>query len=95
MIQTGLLETGKMQIKATARLNHPKTNLITIHMGHDAHCNFPFSVELAFSMGYDFLTDVIPDFASYAVLDHDDRVMSYYYVPLASLAKFLNIYAEK
>jgi hypothetical protein len=88
-------DNGIATIKSTLRINHPKANLLTINIGHDAHAHFPLSVELSFSMGQTFLTDVLPDFASWAVLDHDDRVMSYYYVPLATLAKFINIYAIK
>lgn len=110
MIKTRQLDEGFVQIKSTMRLNHPKTNLITIQIGQDAQCNFPMSVECAFSNGYEFLTDVLPDFAQYAYMlddselmmyynmrseNHDGHVMTYRNVPLTTLAKFLNIYAEK
>lgn len=104
------LEQGIVQVKSTQMINHPKANLLTIQIGHDAHCNFPLSVELALSNGYRFLTDVIPDFAPYAVLlddsntllyynmrseTRDGYVMTYQNVPLTALAKFLNLYAPR
>lgn len=110
MIKVKPLEAGLIQVKSTQRLLHPRTNLITIQIGHDAQCNFPSTVEFAFSNGYDFLTDVIPDFSQYAVMlydresmtyynmrseDHPGLVMTYQNVPLVALAKFLNMYAEK
>lgn len=110
MIKVKPLETGIMQVKSTVRLVHPKTNLMTIQIGHDAHCNFPLTVELALSDGYHFLTDQIPEFNPYGVLIDDAETMTYYnmrssshtgmvmtyrHVPIATLAKFLNIYAEK
>jgi hypothetical protein len=110
MINVTVLEKGLVQVKSTMRLTHPRTNLITIQIGHDAHCNFPVSVEFALSDGYRFLTDALPDFAQYAVLlddsesmiyynmrnaGHDGLVMTYQHVPLAALAKFLNMYAER
>jgi len=99
-----------MEVKSTVRLTHPRTNLMTLQIGHDAACNFPLTVECAFSNGYLFLTDVIPDFKPYAYLlddkdrfsyynmrgmDHDGMVMTYHHVPIALVAKFLNMYAEK
>jgi hypothetical protein len=110
MIKVKSLEQGFMQVKSTQRLVHPKTNMITIQIGQDAQCNFPMTVEFAFSNGYDFLTDILPDFSQYAVLlddkesmtyynmrskDHPGLVMTYQNVPLTALAKFLNMYAEK
>lgn len=95
MIQVTTLEQGKSQIKGTIRINHPKANLMTINIGHDSHSNFPLTMELSFSIGWTFLTDPLPEFAPWGVLDHDDRVMSYYYVPIANVAKFISIYAEK
>jgi hypothetical protein len=86
---------GVATIKSTLKITHPKANLMTLHIGHDAHAQFPLSAELAFSLGNDFLIDPLPEFASWAVLDHDSRVMSYYYVPLANIAKFISIYADK
>lgn len=95
MIQVTIIEPGKHSIKGTIRLTHPRANLMTINIGHDAHCNFPLTMEIAFSLGHAFLTDPLPDFAQWGSIDHDGRVMSYYDVPIAHVAKFLNIYAEK
>lgn len=90
------------------RLVHPRADLITVQIGHDAICNFPMTVELALSRGYDFLTDALPEFAPYAVLiddtamryynlrsqDINPLVMTYQNVPIATLAKFMHMYAE-
>ena len=110
MIQAKLIETGRVKVKSTARLNHPHADLITVQIGHDAHCNFPVTVEFALSKGYYFLTDALPDFAAYGTLvddrqdmmyynmrseTHDGLVMVYRNVPIALFAKFINIYAEK
>jgi hypothetical protein len=110
MIKVKEIEKGLMEVKSTVRINHPAANLMTLQIGHDAACNFPLTVECAFSNGYWFLTDIIPDFAPYAFLlddsktfmyynmrqmDHEGLVMTYHHVPIALVAKFLNIYAEK
>jgi hypothetical protein len=110
MIKVKPVGDGIIQVKSTMRITHPKANLITIQIGHDAHCNFPDTVECAFSNGYQFLTDIIPDFSSYAYMlddreymtyynmrnkDHDGLVMTYRNVPLVALAKFINMYADK
>ena len=110
MLKITPLQKGLVQVKSTQRINHPKADLITIQIGHDAECNFPESVEIAFSKGYMFLTDLIPDFSPWAVMindaesmlyynmrsqDQDALVLTYKNVPLTSLAKFLNMYAEK
>jgi hypothetical protein len=107
MLQAKPIETGIVEIKSTVRINHPQANLMTIHIGHDAHCDFPHTVELALSNGYWFLTDTVPEFAPWAVeyddndrfsyynmrsADHDGILTAYFHVPLATLAKFLAIY---
>lgn len=110
MIKVRTIEKGLVEVRATVRLVHPRANMMTLQIGHDAHCNFPLTVECAFSNGYQFLTDIMPDFAPYAALiddsetmiyynmrgmNHNADVMTYRHVPITALAKFLNMYAEK
>ena len=95
MIQVSIMPDKNARITSSAKINHPQANLLNVKIGHQDHCHFPFDVELNFQMGSHILTDIIPDFSRYAVLTHDDRVMSYHYVPLAQVAKFLSIYGEK
>ena len=108
MIQAKLVETGRVNVKSTVRLTHPRADMLTVQIGHDAQCNFPLSVEFALSKGYYFLTESLPDFAQYGVLvddrqsmtyynmrseHHDGHVMVYRNVPITVFAKFLNMYA--
>ena len=110
MIRSKTIENGIIEVKSTMRIDHPKADLITIHVGHNAFCNFPSTVELALSNGYNFLTDPLPEFREWAVLiddseemryynmrseDHGGLVMTYRDVPIAALAKFINIYQER
>lgn len=107
MLKVRELEKGVMDVKATLRINHPKADLITVQIGHNAYCNFPESVEIALSKGYEFLNYALPEFAQWSVLiddsqemkfynmrseSHNGLVMTYRDVPLAALAKFINIY---
>lgn len=108
MLKIRNVEQGIENVKATMRLKHPRADLITVQIGHDAICNFPMTVELALSKGYDFLTDAVPDLIDYAVLiddtamryynlrsqDINPLVMTYQNVPITALAKFMHIYAE-
>jgi hypothetical protein len=109
MLKVRNVDIGIENVKATMRITHPKANLITVQIGHDAQCNFPMSVELALSSGYAFLDYAVPEFAEYGELisddammyynmrsqDHDPMVMVYRNVPLTALAKFLHLYGEK
>lgn len=108
MLKVKPIEVGIVEVKSTLRLKHPKTDLITVHIGHNAFCNFPLTVECAFSNGYRFLTEHLPEFRQWAVLindseemryynmrseSHEGLVMTYRDVPITALAKFLNMYA--
>lgn len=107
MLKIRQIEQGIVQAKATYKIHHPKADLITVQIGHDAACNFPVTVELALSNGYTFLTDVVPDFSSWSRhindtdmkyynmrgQDRDASMVIYENVPLTALAKFLHIYS--
>lgn len=108
MLKVRELEKGIMDVKSTLRINHPRADLITVQIGHNAYCNFPETVEIALSKGYEFLDYALPEFAQWQYLhndqdemkyynmrseNHDGLVMTYRDVPIAALAKFLNIYS--
>lgn len=108
MLRVKTIETGIVEVKSTLRIKHHKADLITVHIGHNAFCNFPLTVELALSNGYRFLTEPLPEFRDWAVLiddsqemryynmrseNHEGLVMTYRDVPITALAKFLNMYA--
>jgi hypothetical protein len=110
MIRSKTIENGIVEVKSTMRIDHHRADLITVHVGHNAYCNFPSTVELALSNGYDFLVESVPEFREWAVLiddseemryynmrseTHSGLVMTYRNVPIAALAKFLNIYQER
>lgn len=107
MIRSKTIENGIVEVKSTMKIHHPKADMITIHVGHNSFCNFPSTVELALSKGYDFLIDSLPEFREWSVLiddseemryynmrseDHSGLVMTYRDVPITALAKFINIY---
>lgn len=108
MLRVKTIETGIVEVKSTLRITHHKADLITVHIGHNAFCNFPLTVELALSNGYQFLTEPLPEFRDWAVLiddsqemryynmrseSHEGLVMTYRDVPITALAKFVNMYA--
>jgi len=107
MINVKPLEKGIVEIKSTMKIIHPKTDLITLQLGHNAYCNFPLTAEIALSSGYNFLDYALPEFAQWSVLiddsnemkyynmrskDHSAMVMTYRDVPITALAKFINMY---
>lgn len=108
MLRVKTIETGIVEVKSTLKIKHHKADLITIHVGHNAFCNFPLTVELALSNGYEFLDYALPEFKDWAVLIDDSQEMRYYNmrneshaglvmtyreVPITALAKFINMYA--
>lgn len=70
-------------VNATAYIQHPMADEISIAIGEGAMCNFPYSIELAFFKNDEWVYDILPEFAAY----HCDGV--YAYVPLQLFATFL------
>ena len=70
-------------VNATATIQHPLADEISIAMGDGAMARFPYTVELAFFKNGEWTTSILDEFAAY----HSDGV--YAYVPLALFAEFL------
>ena len=73
-------------VNATAYIQHPMADEISIAIGEGAMCNFPYSVELAFFQNDEWQYSILDAFAPY----WSDGV--YAYVPLDLFANFLKAY---
>ena len=71
-------------VNATAQIQHPLADEISIAMGDGAMCTFPYTVELAFFKDGDWQESILDEFAAY----HTYGV--YAYVPLTMFAAFLD-----
>jgi len=88
------LPTGDRFVTARTRIDHPMADEVSIALGDNGYCNFPHSVELAFFMNGEWVSEVVPEFAEYAdALAYDTRV--YGWVPLSKFASFLATYSAK
>lgn len=74
-------------INAKATLSHPMADEVSIAIGDGAYARFPHTVELAFFRNGEWVTEALPEFASY--YSHE----VYPFVPLKMLADFLENYA--
>lgn len=74
-------------INAKARIAHPMADEVSIAIGDGAYARFPHSVELAFFKNDEWVTEPLPEFASY----YSSEV--YPFVPLVMLAQFLENYS--
>lgn len=70
-------------VNATAEIQHPLADEISIAIGDGAMATFPYSVELAFFKNGEWQHSILDEFAAY----HSDGV--YAYVPLSMFADFL------
>ena len=70
-------------VNATAEIQHPLADEISIAIGDGAMATFPYTVELAFFKNGDWQESILDEFAAY----HSDGV--YAYVPLSMFADFL------
>ena len=70
-------------VNATAEIQHPLADEISIAIGDGAMCRFPYSVELAFFKDGEWQESILEEFAAY----HSGGV--YAYVPLEMFASFL------
>ena len=70
-------------VNATAEIQHPLADEISIAIGDGAMCRFPYSVELAFFKDGEWQESILEEFAAY----HSGGV--YAYVPLEIFANFL------
>ena len=70
-------------VNATAEIQHPLADEISIAIGDGAMARFPYSVELAFFKDGEWQESILDEFAAY----HSGGV--YAYVPLEMFANFL------
>ena len=70
-------------VNATAEIQHPLADEVSLAMGDGAMCTFPYTVELAFFKNGDWQESILDEFAPY----HTNGV--YAYVPLELFATFL------
>jgi hypothetical protein len=78
--------SGRHYVNAKAALAHPMADEVSIAIGDGAYARFPHSVELAFFKNGDWVTEPLPEFASY----YSSEV--YPFVPLVMLAQFMENY---
>ena len=78
-------------VVATESLRHPLADQISIALGDNGYCNFPYSVELAFFKKGEWVTDIIEDFEKFADGLAGDTLV-YPRVPLVMLAQFVEVY---
>ena len=70
-------------VNATAEIQHPLADEISVAIGDGAMARFPYSVELAFFKNGEWQESILDEFAAY----HSGGV--YAYVPLEMFANFL------
>jgi hypothetical protein len=76
-------------VNATAEIQHPLADEVSLAMGDGAMCTFPYTVELAFFKDGDWTTSILDEFAAY----HTNGV--YAYVPLSLFADFLEAWRKR
>ena len=90
--QTYELSFGvEKHVVARASLHHPMADEISIALGDNGYCNFPYSVELAFFKNGEWVTDVLPEFAEFADGVAGDTLV-YASVPILDFAQFMTNY---
>jgi len=84
----------KKFVAARAPITHPMADEVSIALGDQGYCTFPYTVELAFFMNGEWVTDVLPEFAEYAE-EEAGGTRVYAYVPLSLLSSLLDSYPVK
>lgn len=84
-----MIKTRGILVNATAALQHPLADEVSIAIGEGSYSRFPYTVELAFFKNGEWAYDILPEFASY----HMDGV--YGWVPLNIFAEFLENWRVK
>ena len=80
-------------INAPTKISHPMANRISIQNGPHHYCTPGKSSEIAFFMGKQWVTEVIPEFAEYADTDAGDTRV-YGWVPNELIENFLQNFGE-
>lgn len=94
MISDAFTYGDKKFVAARAAISHPMADEVSIALGDQGYCTFPYTVELAFFMNGEWVTDVLPEFAEYADGPYM-RTLVYSYVPLSLLSSLLDTYPVK
>lgn len=81
----------RSHVVAVEPIRHPMADEISIALGDNGYCDFPYSVELAFFKNGEWVTDIIEDFEKYADGLAGDSLV-YPRVPLVMLAQFVEVY---
>ena len=81
----------RSHVVAVEPIRHPMADEISIALGDNGYCNFPYSVELAFFKNGEWVTDIIEDFEKFADGLAGDTLV-YPRVPLVMLAQFVEVY---
>jgi len=86
-----LIHGTDRHVVARAELHHPMADEISIALGDNGSCHFPYSVELAFFKKGEWVTDILPEFAAFADGLAGDTLV-YARVPVLDFAQFINNY---
>ena len=90
--ETYELSHGKTaHVVARTKLNHPMADEISIALGDNGYCNFPYTVELAFFKNGVWVCDILPEFAAFADGPAGDTLV-YAGVPVLDFAQFITNY---
>ena len=94
MIAEAFTYGDKKFVAARARISHPMADEVSIALGDQGYCTFPYTVELAFFKDGEWVTDVLPEFAEYSD-GKTEGTLVYAYVPLSLLSSLLDSYPAK
>lgn len=85
---------GHNLVNATASLQHPMTDEISLAFGDGAMGRFPYSVEIAFFKNSEWVSEILPEFAAYS--DGEDAgTRVYAFVPLTLVSQFIDNWTAK
>ena len=94
MIAEAFTYGDKKFVSARARISHPMADEVSIALGDQGYCTFPYTVELAFFMNGEWVTDILPEFAKYSDGETEGTLV-YADVPLSLLSSLLDSYPAK
>jgi len=81
----------RAHVVAVETIRHPMADEISIALGDNGYCDFPYSVELAFFKKGEWVTDILPEFAAFASGPSGDTLV-YARVPVLDFAQFITNY---
>ncbi len=80
---------GMTFVTARAAISHPMADEVSIALGDNGYCRFPYSVELAFFKNDEWVCEILSEFAEYADGEAGGTRV-YAHVPLNTFATFLD-----